>query len=146
VPLARVEDFVVNQILEHGVTHVFSEAPFIGDTITKMIYQLFTVSGAIATACVKARERLGRGIYWDHFTPAEWRSEFIGSIPNHLDTKEERRAWYKAEALRRCEDRGWPVASDHEAEACGVLNYGLCLDYPNYTHSWDPLFYTRSHS
>lgn len=147
VPLSRVEDFIFDQVLEHGVTHVFSEATYIGPTTsTETIFQLFTVAGAVATACIKAKERCGRSVYWRQFTPMEWRKEFIGSKPGHLAGKDEKRAWYKEQALERCWNRGWPVESEHEAEAAGLLNYGLCVNYPEYAQAWLPLIYARRHS
>lgn len=58
-----------------------------------------------------------------------WRIRFIGRAraPKEIDGKKpkahQRRAWLKKAAVAECERRDWPVSSDDEADAVGVLSF-----------------------
>lgn len=56
-----------------------------------------------------------------------WRPGFIGCTrkPAFIKTQSNR-AWLKEAAVAECKKRGWVVRGDDEAEARGVLDYGLC--------------------
>lgn len=140
VPQEGVFEFIFRQARE-GVTHVISEKPYVGPN-GSVVEKLFTIRAAVAHACLKA------DLHWRQVPVAKWRLEFIGvgEAPSFIKPDKERRAWLKAQAIKTCERREWPVGSEDEAEACGVLNYGLCVDYPEYAQSHLPMFYTRSHS
>jgi hypothetical protein len=73
----------------------------------------------------------------------DWRSHFVGfcRAPKHLSPNE-RRKHLKSAAMDACAARGWPVETDDEAEACGILDYVLSLDNPSYGAQSSPLFAT----
>jgi hypothetical protein len=48
----------------------------------------------------------------------DWRKHFLGFSKGGREK-------LKAEAVAECRRRGWQVAGDDEADACGVLDYGL---------------------
>lgn len=61
-----------------------------------------------------------------------WRSRFLGATqapPHYRQKPEMARNWLKQRAIKACAERGWLTDSDDEAEALGILDYGLaCLD------------------
>lgn len=64
--------------------------------------------------------------------PSVWRKTFLGLAhkPDYIDG--ENRAWLKLRAIQECERRGWAVKGDDEAEARGIMDYGLCMTSPAY--------------
>jgi len=74
-----------------------------------------------------------KGIRLENVDVGKWRKEFIGRAraPALLDGKKpkahQRRAWLKKAAVSECERRGWPVSSDDEADAVGVLSFASHL-------------------
>lgn len=131
-----VEEFIQSQALAHGVTHVWSEAVYHGEN-KLVVERLLTIRAALQHACFKAN------IVHREATPAEWRTHFFDTAraPSHLN-EIERRAWFKQRAVDTCKWRKWPISGEHEAEACGILNYALCREYPTYDVAWLPLMDT----
>lgn len=83
---------------------------------------------------------LQEGIVWREVTPAEWRKTFgIPSPAPNLD-KAARRSWLKDQAIIACNDHDWSPLDHHQAEAGGVLFWGLCRDFPDYAQRNTPLF------
>jgi hypothetical protein len=59
-----------------------------------------------------------------------WRSLALGTsrVPKHIP-KDRRRSWWKRQAIARCDELGWPVRSDDEAEALLIAHaYRLRTD------------------
>jgi hypothetical protein len=59
-----------------------------------------------------------------------WRSLAlgIGKAPKHI-AADRRRQWWKRQAIAKCEQMGWPVKGDDEAEACCIaIAYRLRTD------------------
>jgi hypothetical protein len=57
------------------------------------------------------------------FSVSEWRNLALGTAkaPKHIPSTQ-RRKWWKAQAIERCAELGWPVRSDDEAEALLILH------------------------
>lgn len=71
-----------------------------------------------------------------------WRKRFIGrgNSPRHVHGTAACRAWLKEQAMRSCAGRRWNVSNDHEAEACGILDYLIACNDPKYgARSGSPL-------
>lgn len=73
-----------------------------------------------------------RGLRVAHCPIGTWRKQFLGAADRaavrDLKGKEfraERRDMNKGAAMKACALRGWMVADDNEAEACGILNARL---------------------
>src|ERR1700693_4323226 len=130
VPQEGVFEFIFQQARE-GVTHVISEKPYVGPN-GSVVEKLFTIRAAVAHAFLQGN------LHWRQVPVAKWRLECIGvkEAPSYITKVLERRSWLKAQAIETCERRNWPFENEDEAEACGVLNYGLCTDYPEYAQAW----------
>lgn len=63
-----------------------------------------------------------------------WRHRFLGAshAPKTIKSVSERRRWLKAAAVQACAERGWEVEGHDEADACGLLDYALALDHPDF--------------
>lgn len=94
---------------------------------------------AILMAC--EREGIGSTrVHW--FSSSEWRrTAFSGRRPpKDLKTYNERRDWWKGEALLLCGQRGWGIRSDDQAEACLIWAHGCEVVKPRSTEKFLPLF------
>lgn len=139
-------DFVRSQIIEHGVTKVGFEAPYMGAN-PKNHRDACAQVAAIEWGCSR------RDVACVEYTNGQWRKRFIGTTrgPYEPDrslkgkrleaakrrASAENRAWLKRRSIEECEKRGWPIyldgkPSDDIAEACGMLDYLLSLDFPEY--------------
>jgi Holliday junction resolvasome RuvABC endonuclease subunit len=58
---------------------------------------------------------------------ADWRKRFLGrsNMPKHAGKKGQGREWLKDAAKIECLRRNLLVNNDHEAEAVGILDYGM---------------------
>ena len=74
-----------------------------------------------------------------------WRKVFLGAAvaPKHI-VKDRRRNWWKRQAIARCGELGWPVKTDDEAEACGILYWIRCQHDPQFAANSIGLF-ARAH-
>jgi Holliday junction resolvasome RuvABC endonuclease subunit len=131
VLMGSVRDWLDGMLKAHRIHKLCFESPFVGfnvkgyGVVCKMIGVIELVCDDHEISCVEV-------------SPSEWRKTFIGctrapaSIP-----KAQRRAWLKGQAIGACRDRGWDVENDDEADAAGILNHVLGLDYESYrTRDW----------
>lgn len=119
--------WVRRQIRDEFVTEVVVECAFAG--MDPEIYsRSCKLIGAIEWACHRAEVRCREA------EPPKWRARFIGraQAPKSIKGNHLRRKWLKEQAMKACEARGWPVQCDDEAEACGILDYVMALDDPDY--------------
>lgn len=94
------------------ITHLFFEAPIIGAVNMATVYKLCALAG-MAEWFAKRVDAQCRQV-----AQASWRKHFIGR-----GTGKSREL--KAAAIAAARLRGWNVSTDHEADALGVLDYGL---------------------
>jgi hypothetical protein len=95
------------------------------------------------TAIVMACEREGIGSKRVHLvSSAEWRkTAFSGRRPpKTLTTYEQRRDWWKGEAILLCGQRGWGIGSDDESEANLIWLHACEMIVPRSTERFLPLF------
>lgn len=118
-----IVDWLGTFIKSEGVTHVFWEQVWVPPQIkldTNKLFKLIAFANAIQAACVDPRR--GIDIPDAYVTPGDWRKAFHGTAGGGRD-------YQKQLAMKSCAMRGWFVANDHEAEACGIWEYGcLTLD------------------
>lgn len=95
------------------ISHLYFEAAILpGKTNIQTVYKLCALAGmaewfahSIGAVCRQVEQQ-------------SWRKHFIGRGTGPG-------AELKAAAMRSARMRGWDVQSDHEADALGVLDYGL---------------------
>lgn len=112
----------------HGFERIFYEAPIppsqlMGQIQLKTIAKIFTIAGHIESFAYAKNLRcrqVGMGA---------WRRYFVGKGAG------EKTATFKSWAKERCAQLGWNVRGHDEADACGVLAYGVSLD-PAFVPPW----------
>jgi hypothetical protein len=138
--LAGVSVWLQKLISEHGVTDVCMEATYIGAVTNPVIMRrICALAEHIDYVCfmfdIRCRE----------VTTQTWRKRFIGRTTapkgEHTCTAARRRKWLKDQAQRTCAVRRWDVKTDDEADACGILDYVLSVDFPKYAKKWKPVVY-----
>jgi hypothetical protein len=95
------------------ITHLFFEATILpGKTTAQTVYKLCALAGMaewfahrIGAACRQVQQQT-------------WRKHFIGRGTGRSEE-------LKRLAMEAARRRGWNPATDHEADAAGVLDYGL---------------------
>lgn len=119
----------LNQLLQvHGFERIFYEAPIppsqlMGQIQLRTIAKIFTIAGHIESFAYAKNLRcrqVGMGA---------WRRYFVGKGAG------EKSATFKSWAKERCRQLGWNVRGNDEADACGVLAYGVSLD-PAFVPPW----------
>lgn len=136
--MLEFDDWFDRAIHSLKVTHVFIEMPATQldhrESLSANI-ATFGIPALIAMVCKNYDIELAV------VTPSSWRTAFIGtgSAPKGLVQKQ-RRPWLKEQAKKACAARGWLVANDNEAEALGILNYGIMSIDPVYASRQGPLF------
>lgn len=112
----------------HGFERIFYEAPIppsqlMGQIQLKTIAKIFTIAGHIESFAYAKNLRcrqVGMGA---------WRRFFVGKGGG------EKTATFKSWAMERCRELGWNVRTHDEADALGVLAYGISLD-PAFVPPW----------
>jgi Holliday junction resolvasome RuvABC endonuclease subunit len=126
VMLGAVRDWLDTTIKTYHIHKVCFETPFSGlnprnfGHVCKMVGVIELVCDDHDIPCVEA-------------TPPEWRKRFIdlAQAPREIP-RPHRRNWLKMRAMEACFIRKWHVKNHDEAEAAGILNYVLGLDYESY--------------
>lgn len=103
------------------IERLFYEAPIppsqmMGQTQLRVTAKVFTIAGHIESFCYAKNIRcrmVGMGA---------WRRFFVGKGAG------EKTAIFKSWAKERCRQLGWDIRSHDEADACGILAYGISLD------------------
>lgn len=133
VVMHGIQTFLTGQFKD-GVTHVFIETVYFDakrDNLA-MYAKLTTVRNFIHYLC-SLEEQCQR---CEEIAPKTWRKHFIGvTNSSELPPGET----LKSRAMDVCSRIGWSVSNEHQAEACGILTYALCRDYPDFAPHWDPL-------
>lgn len=134
VMLGELRDWLDVEIKTYHIGKVIFEAPFAGKDmngfaiVNKMLGVIELVCDDHEIPCVRA-------------APVEWRSRFLGNAhaPKEISqglskpaARSARRQWLKAAAIAACNARGWPVDTDDEAEAAGLLDFLLACDSETY--------------
>lgn len=112
----------------HSFERIFYEAPIppsqlMGQIQLKTIAKVFSIAGHIESFGYAKNLRVrqvGMGA---------WRRHFVGKGAG------EKTATFKSWSMDRCRQLGWNVRSHDEADALGVLTYGVSLD-PAFTPPW----------
>lgn len=136
VTFVKVSDLVSELISTHSVDQVYFE-----ETIKRptdrlaVLWQQLGIVTHIQSACERA------GVPSCQVLIKDWRKRFIGKTksPPHLQGNHSQQ-WWKDQAIRSCLERGWLTDNDNEAEALGIMDYGLCCCDPKYTQQTDALF------
>jgi hypothetical protein len=119
----------LNRLLSvHRFERIFYEAPIppsqlMGQIQLKTIAKIFTIAGHI--------ESFGyaKGLRVRQVGMGAWRRFFVGKGAG------EKSATFKQWSTERCRQLGWNVRGHDEADALGVLSYGISLD-PAFVPPW----------
>jgi hypothetical protein len=100
-----------------AITHLFFEASILpGKTNIHTVNKLCALAGMAEWFAHRV------GAICRRVEQQSWRKHFIGRGNGKSEE-------LKAAAIRACQQRGWAPANDHEADAAGVLDFGLaCFD------------------
>ncbi len=123
-PMEKLRQCLADLHVIEPITHLFFEAtilpqPRIGEdgrarqrTTPATVYKLCALAGMAEWFAKRANAHC-RAV-----EQQKWRKHFIG-------TGNGKSAELKEKAMKAARLRGWRVANDHEADALGVLDYGL---------------------
>ena len=130
-------DFLDELTREHDIEAWCYETVFAGDMADPL--KLCKHFGRPVVVEIRARQI---GVKCKEVMSSSWRKNFIGvgQGPRGL-SRTKRQTWLKRRALQECRIRNWPVENHNEAEACGILNFWLCHDFPDYAANDNPLFW-----
>lgn len=84
------------------------------------------VTAAIEFTC------MDRGVEPFKVLIGQWRKLFLGRANAPKDEGRNSKKWLKEAAMRAAFERGWKADSEHEAEALGIMHYGLAHASPAY--------------
>ena len=125
------------------VTHLFVEQTFVPPGHNEGLTLKLAQYGLIANACMVAHILSGKGqtIDMQMVSTSQWRPPFLGSEkpPSGL-VDQQKRAWLKERAKAACEKRGWMIMDDNQADACGILTFGVSTIDMNFMVRQGPLF------
>ena len=123
----EARQWLVRAIQSNGVEIVVKEGsagPMMGNTNAAALEFLAYLHGMTAEVC----STLGVDLF--DFPIQSWRVLALGTarVPKHI-AKDRRRSWWKRQAIARCQELGWTVKTDDEAEACLIAHaYRLKTD------------------
>lgn len=137
---ATWEDWLYHMVDQYSVQAIFCEASILppnakGGRDSMMVrYAQFNMVGIVDR--LVHRKKLQGGI----IDISDWRMRFNGATrrPKHM-TMSQGTAWHKKNALAACAKRGWFITDHNEAEALGVLDYGMAAVDRAYASWSDPL-------
>lgn len=125
------------------VNHLFLEQTFVPAGHNEGLTEKLAQYGLIALACMVAFKLSERGqkIDMQMITTSQWRPKFIGSEkPPEGLVQHQKRKWLKDKSIAACHSRGWMVQNDNEADACGILCFGVSTIDMNFMVKQGPLF------
>lgn len=112
-----------------AVTHIFLEDTRFHHKHEETLTQMLASIGLIGQACIVAHllTKRGQPVELLSVQPQQWRKEFLGAMnrPEAM-SKTIWRKMLKEAAVAQCLKRGWLVEKDDEADALGILTYGIC--------------------
>ena len=118
-PMEKLRENISDLHRLEPITHLFFEAP-----ILAQLTNIQTVYKLIALAAITEWWSYKTGAVCRQVLQQSWRKHYVGRGTG--PSKELKRA-----AIDACSRRGWTVATDHEADALGVMDYGLhCMGLP----------------
>lgn len=135
-PLNQLRDWLRLMIVTKHVILVAYEAPFVGPlTRHDLLFRMCELPGVIKLVCFDLM------VPCEAVPPPTWRKHFLGfgQAPRGIK-KGQRTRIMKDAAMTACNERGWPIASDDEADALGILDYLLCRDFAGHGADTSPLF------
>jgi hypothetical protein len=126
--IAAFRDWLNAKVLSERIDHFAIERVFINDRTASSAPKLLGLTAVAEEIAYR------RGLTVNKITTAEWRGRFLGKVapPKGL-AKTKRSAWWKMKAREACAARGWNVATDDEADACGILVYERSRLYPEFS-------------
>lgn len=117
-PMEKLRKFLANLHTDiEPITHLWFEATILpGRTTPQTVYKLCALAGLAEWFAHRV------GAHCRQVDQQSWRKHFIGRGTGKSEI-------LKAMGIEACRRRGWSPANDHEADAAGVLDYGLaCLN------------------
>lgn len=135
--LVEARNWLEQRIIQDNVHLVCFESPFLGpDTNPIIIRKIYALVGVIELTCHD------RQVPCKEVMIHTWRKHFLGysQTPREVKGAAKRRRFIKDAAMRACVERDWFVQSDDAADACGILDYVMSCDDPNYAIETSPLF------
>lgn len=143
--ILRFGNWLIGTIEKYHITAVCYEEPYIpkvtvdkfgkkrGNTDIDALKPMIFLEGEINRVCAKM------GVPVKVVAISQWRSRFLGTTKASPGlTGKDARADLKAKAVAACAELGWYVESHDEAEARGIMVYGLGDLSPDYAHKTDP--------
>lgn len=135
--LSYVSKWLTEACSAHHVRQVVFESPFIGGlTNPTVVRSMCSLADHIDFWC------FSMGIPCREVSVQTWRKHFLGrgTAPRNAAVgPKAARQWLKTQAMTACAARRWDVRTDHEADACGILDYVLACDFPDYAARTAPL-------
>mgnify|MGYP000851116008 FL=1 len=128
---------------DREVTHIFIEDVRFHHQHSETLTQMIASIGLISMATIVAYKLTQRGqpVELLSVQPQVWRKLFLGALPKPDGMS--KHLWRKAlkeAAVGQCHKRGWMVEQDDEADACGIMTYGVCTIDPAFQTRQGPLF------
>lgn len=141
---SEFDAFLSKVIAEYRVDTIAVESPYVDPKMISNVERGYMMRGLVFLA-------IGRrpAMRLLDVSSSEWRMHFLGlkQAPKQIGASENpkkrqsmRRSWIKKKARDCCEQRGWIVKSDDEADALGLLDYARAKLNPNYGTATTPLF------
>lgn len=136
-------EWLGHKCVDLKVTHLFLEQTFVPPGHNEGLTEKLAQYGLIACACMVAFKLTERGqeIDMQMVTTTQWRPPFIGAEkPPEGLVQHQRRLWLKEKSIKACLERGWMVQNDNEADACGILTFGVSTIDMKFMVQQGPLF------
>lgn len=118
--------------LMRGVECIIFEAPYIAQhrgNDRRMHHSPDQVRRAFGAAAVCEEVAFARGIPVYEIVTVTLKKQFAGTGKAK-----------KPDMIAAAKRRGFIVANDHEADACGCFHHGVVTQVPEFAHVYDPLF------
>ncbi|MCT4654255.1 MAG: hypothetical protein N4A65_00435 [Cohaesibacter sp.] len=132
---------MINQIKGHEVSTVIIESPILPSGVTqiKTLLKLYALN-VNTHDIVKAL-----GCSLEEVPVQTWRKHFLlgRTPPKEHRVKGKQSNWYKKAVKQRCQDLGWQIKDDNQADALGLLDYSRSRMDPTYAAKSTPLFEMR---
>lgn len=124
--IAHFRDWLNAKVVSEGITHIAVESIFLKHPSAAP--RLYGLNGIVHETVYR------RGMTVHEIVQSEWRGRFLGKVsPPKGMAPADRRKWWKQKAKDACAERGWDVATDDEADACGVLVFERARLLPEFS-------------
>lgn len=136
-------EWLGNLCVDKQVTHLFIEDTRFSHKHEETLTQLIASIGLIGQAAIVSYKLTQRGqpIEFRAVSPIDWRKTFLGAMPkpDKIDAPVWRKILKEA-AVNQCNLRGWMIDKDDEADALGIMTYGVCTIDKSFLHAQGALF------